>query len=193
MELRGEVGRRNFCDRRHCEPPGEVNGGPERRKSIVEPLDPGLVRDIDLTDDVHLRIRHKRKTVEFGSYQIRDVTDRVRGAQCANNRAAQGARPAGYDDVAAGEINHGDSSSDQALVLVKRSSILAASSWYPSFDVYTGLFGDPPPARDFVMDQRGERRWRAAYGLAADVGKTLLDLGLVDDAIEFGVEPSDHP
>src|SRR6202040_2763061 len=108
-----EIGRRNLPDRRHCEPPGEVNGGPERRKSIVESLDRGLVRDIDPTDDVHSRISGKRKTVELGSYQIGDVTDRVCGAQCGNDCAAQGARPTGYDDVAAGEIDHGDSLSDQ--------------------------------------------------------------------------------
>jgi hypothetical protein len=63
---------------------------------------------------VHPRIGRIRETVEFGGYQIGDMTDRVCGAQCANDRAAQGARPTGYDDVAAGEINHGDSSSDQA-------------------------------------------------------------------------------
>jgi len=42
------------------------------------------------------------------------------------------------------------------------------------------------------MDQRGKSRWRAANGLAADVGKTFLGFGLMNDAIKLGVEALDH-
>ena len=51
---------------------------------------------------------------------------------------------------------------------------------------------DLPPARHFVMDQRSECRWRTADCLATDIGKAFLDLGLVDDAIELGIEASDY-
>jgi hypothetical protein len=57
---------------------------------------------------VHPRIRRKRETVEFGSQEIRHVTNRVCGAQRADNRASEGTRAAGYDNMAVCEINHGD-------------------------------------------------------------------------------------
>jgi hypothetical protein len=58
---------------------------------------------------VHSRIPGKRKTVEFGGHQIGNVTNRVCGAQRADDRAPEGACATGYDNMAVCEINHGDS------------------------------------------------------------------------------------
>ena len=58
--------------------------------------------------------------------------------------------------------------------------------------MYSRLFGNLPPTRDFVMDQRSKRRWRTADRFSADLGKTLLYLRFVNDAIELGVEARDH-
>src|SRR5690242_6399854 len=74
-----------------------------------------------------------------------------------------------------------------------RTALVQVAAHQDLFDVNARFFGNPPPAWDLLVDQRGERRGRAADRLAADGGKALLGLCLVNDAVELGVEPGDDP
>src|SRR5207302_525903 len=138
LKLCGEVGGRNLPDRRHREPPGEVNGSPEGRECAVKTPDSRLVRNIDITNDMHPGIGREREAVEFGGNQVRNVTNRVCGAQPPNHRPAEGTRSTGYDDVAACEIDHNVSSAS-----VSGSSLDTGSS----------------PACGKNREYRSARRW----------------------------------
>src|SRR6516162_5457964 len=81
---------------------------------------------------------------------------------------------------------------DKSCNCAALGQLITASAKGISLDMNAGLLGHPLPSRDFLMDQRAECRWRASYGLAADLGEAFLGLRLMNNAIELRVETLDH-
>src|SRR5262249_49284913 len=90
----------------HCKAPSKVDRGPQRWEIPVKPGHRRLVRDIDAAHDVDAWIACIREVVEFGGDEVGYVTDRVSGAQCADDGSPEGACSAGDDNVTAYEIDH---------------------------------------------------------------------------------------
>ena len=137
--------------------------GPERRQFPVKAVHRRLIGEIHTTGDPYARVRCVGKTVELGGNEVRYVTDRIGGAQRADDCPAEGARPALEPRLGAGMVGYTASKSAVAALTQSLAQELTDEQIWVNAVAPSII---DTPANRAAMPDADHGRWVAPAALA---------------------------
>ncbi len=99
IHLLHQVGLRGLADRRHGEAAGDMDRGPQGGHARIKPRHRTLVSQLAIGDQMHLGMLAQREAFGFSGVDEGHVADSTGLDQCAHHGGAEGAGPAGDDDM----------------------------------------------------------------------------------------------
>ena len=105
LDLLHQVGLRGVGDRRHGKAAGEMDRGPQLRHAGIEPRDGILLGELDIGDELDLRVVAERKALRFRRDHVGHMADGAGLDQRADHRGAERAGAAGDDDMTVAKVH----------------------------------------------------------------------------------------